>query len=62
MDDLVAKIEQYRVAAGMPESTFGLRAVNDGKFIPRLRSGRVTLRRIKRALEFMAANPPEEAA
>ncbi len=36
---IVAEIEDYCRRGGLAESTFGRRAVNDGKFVSRLRSG-----------------------
>lgn len=53
--DLLLEIEAFLAAhGGMAESTFGLRAVNDGKFVRRLRSGaNMTLATIERAREFM---------
>lgn len=55
--DLLLEIEAFLAAhGGMAESTFGLRAVNDGKFVRRLRSGaNMTLATIERAKEFMRA-------
>ena len=42
--------------SGMAESTFGRRAVNDGKLVPRLRDGaRVTPETLERVNEFMPA-------
>lgn len=59
MDDhqtLIDEIEQYCRARTIAESTFGRMAVNDGKFVGRLRSGKgVTTRTLKRVQEFMAA-------
>lgn len=37
---LLAEIERFIAATGMGESYFGRRAVNDGKLVRRLRSGR----------------------
>ncbi len=59
MDDhqtLIDQIEQYCRAHTIAESTFGRMAVNDGKFVGRLRSGKgVTTRTLQRVREFMAA-------
>src|SRR5689334_24535148 len=42
-DQLLDEISAFCRASGMAESTFGRRAVNDGKFVARLRfGGRVT--------------------
>src|SRR5260370_32203979 len=38
-DALLAEIVTFCQRIGMAESTFGRRAVNDGKFVPRLRFG-----------------------
>ncbi|CAN0574643.1 unnamed protein product, partial [Laminaria digitata] len=47
--DLIRRIEAYCRRAEIAESTFGRRAVNDGKFVGRLREGkRVTTRTISR--------------
>lgn len=54
---LVKDIEQFCREAGIAESTFGKRAVNDGKFVGRLREGkRVTTATVARVREFMAAS------
>jgi len=51
---LLQEISDYCRQAGLAESTFGRRAVNDGKLVTRLRAGRsitlATLRRIEAAL------------
>jgi hypothetical protein len=52
---LLAKIERHCETAAIAETTFGRRAVNDGKLVKRLRAGRSitlsTLRRIEAALK-----------
>jgi hypothetical protein len=57
-DQIIARIEAHCRDAGISESTFGLRAVNDGKLVDRLRSGRTitldTLSRIEAALSGAA--------
>ncbi|MFB3102365.1 MAG: hypothetical protein ACE1ZV_03780, partial [Alphaproteobacteria bacterium] len=54
---LIGEIEQYCRARTIAESTFGRMAVNDGKFVGRLRSGKgVTTRTITRVREFIAAD------
>ena len=59
MDDhqaLIGEIEQFCRARTIAESTFGRMAVNDGKFVGRLRLGKgVTTRTLKRVQDFMAA-------
>jgi hypothetical protein len=57
---LIDEIEQYCRARTIAESTFGRMAVNDGKFVGRLRSGKgVTTRTLQRVREFMAAEAEE---
>ena len=57
-DAIVAEIEDYCRRGGMAESTFGRRAVNDGKFVSRLRNGGgVTTKTISRVREFMRGRP-----
>ena len=68
MDDaetLLSEVEAYCRRAGLAESTFGRRAVNDGKFVRRVRAGGgVTPKTAKRARAFMAkhAGTAEESA
>ena len=53
---LIADIEGYCRRTGMAESTFGRRAVNDGKFVGRLREGRrVTAPTVAKVHAFLAA-------
>ncbi len=65
---LLGSISSFCQQTGMAESTFGRRAVNDGKFVSRLRDGaRVTPETLHRVNEFMTrhgaagagASPPE---
>ena len=59
--DLLTEIETYTRARNIAESTFGRLAVNDGKFVGRLRSGSgVTVRLIEKARAYMRTNPPSE--
>jgi SAM-dependent methyltransferase len=59
---LLQEIDDYCRRARMAETTFGRRAVNDGKFTSRLRyGGRVTLETVQRVQEFIAAHPPPGA-
>ncbi len=54
-DDLIARIEAYCRQEEIAESTFGRRAVNDGKFVGRLRDGkRVTTATIARVEKFLS--------
>jgi hypothetical protein len=51
---LLGSISEYCRRTGMAESTFGRRAVNDGKFVARLRDGaRVTPETLQRVNQFM---------
>ncbi len=54
---LLREISDYCRYAGIAESTFGRRAVNDGKLASRLRyGGRVTLETVERVHAFISAN------
>src|SRR3954462_11593675 len=51
---LLGSISDFCRRTGMAESTFGRRAVNDGKFVARLRDGaRVTPETLTRVNDFM---------
>ena len=55
-DQLLSRISDYCRQAGMAETTFGRRAVNDGKLVYRLREGkRITLDTLERIEAFVAA-------
>src|SRR5579863_7825558 len=55
---LLTEISDYCRRTGLAESTFGRRAVNDGKLAARLRNGgRITTDTLDRIHGFMAANP-----
>ena len=55
---LLQEISDYCRQTGLAESTFGRRAVNDGKLAARLRNGgRITTDTLDRIHGFMAANP-----
>jgi hypothetical protein len=55
---LLQEISNYCRQTGLAESTFGRRAVNDGKLTARLRNGgRITTDTLDRIHGFMAANP-----
>ena len=59
--DLLRDITEYCRQAGLAESTFGKLAVNDGKFVNRLREGgRITTHTLERIRGFIAQNPPSE--
>jgi hypothetical protein len=52
---LLDSIAEFCRATGMAESTFGRRAVNDGKFVARLRDGaRITPETLERVSNYMA--------
>src|SRR5215470_6955039 len=55
--ELLAQISDYCRQTGLAESTFGRRAVNDGKLANRLRNGgRITTETVDRIHAFMDAN------
>jgi SAM-dependent methyltransferase len=55
--ELLAQISDYCRRTGLAESTFGRRAVNDGKLANRLRNGgRITTETVDRIQAFMDAN------
>ena len=67
-DQLLGQISDYCRQAGMAETTFGRRAVNDGKLVHRLREGkRITIDTLERIEAFIAAGlgetpPPRRRA
>lgn len=59
-EQLLTEIEAYVAQRGIAELTFGFMAVNDGKFVGRLRSGKgVTVRLVERARKYIADNPAD---
>lgn len=59
-DNLLQEISSFCRDSGMAETTFGRRAVNDGKFVARLRfGGRVTTQTAARIREFISHNRKE---
>ena len=57
---LLQEISDYCRSTGLAESTFGRRAVNDGKLTARLRNGgRITTDTLDRIHGFMTAHPPQ---
>lgn len=59
---LLAEISAYCQLAGMAESTFGRRVVNDGKLVTRLRfGGRVTTHTVDRVRSYIARGTAEHA-
>jgi hypothetical protein len=54
ISSLLDRIEHHCAVAGIAETTFGRFAVNDGKFVARLRAGRsMTLRTLDRVERFL---------
>jgi len=48
LENLLDRISAHCAGRGIAETTFGIRAVNDGKLVPRLRNGgTVTLRTLE---------------
>ena len=59
VEQVLETIETYCDAVGIAESTFGLRAVNDGKFVGRMRAtGRCSLNKADDVNLYIADNPP----
>src|SRR3954464_8489655 len=55
--ELLQEISDYCRQTGLAESTFGRRAVNDGKLASRLRhGGRITTETLDRIRPFMTSN------
>src|ERR1700724_2848307 len=62
-DEILSQISQFCRQADMAESTFGRRAVNDGKLVHRLREGkRITIDTLDRIQAYIAASTPGGAA
>lgn len=40
MEKFIDEVEEFLSASGMKETTFGIMAINDGKFVRKLRTGR----------------------
>src|SRR4051812_34693743 len=61
-DALLQEIADFCRQAGLAESTFGRRAVNDGKLTARLRNGgRITTETLDRIRAFMASHQGKPA-
>lgn len=61
-EKLLREIEAFLKARKMGDSTFGRQAVNDGKFVHRLRAGAdVTTRTLSRVRAFMQQQKVAEA-
>ena len=53
--------DAYIAKTGIAESSFGLYAVNDGKFMMLLKSGkRCWPEKLERARKYMTENPPQK--
>jgi len=61
-EQLLREIETYCAAANMAETTFGQKAVHEWSFVQRLREGRVTVRTMTRAREFIRENSASDDA
>ena len=60
--DLLSEIEAFCKEAGIAEATFSTRAVNDGKFVGRLREGsNVTVGLVDRVRTYIAAEREKAA-
>ena len=58
-DQILSLIAEFCRQAEMAESTFGRRAVNDGKLVHRLREGkRITIDTLDRIQAYIAASMP----
>src|SRR3972149_9682508 len=61
-ETLLRDITEYCRRTGVAESTFGRLAVNDGKFVNRLRDGgRITTTTLERVRSFIAADPGRQS-
>lgn len=60
---LLSEIDTYLAARGITESTFGRMAVNDGKFVARIRrGGGITYATAARVRAFIKDNPARSGA
>src|SRR5258707_6339536 len=58
-DEILSHISEFCRRSGMAETTFGRRAVNDGKLVHRLRVGRrITIDALDRIHAYIAASTP----
>ena len=61
-EQLLAEISAFCQRAGMAESTFGRRVVNDGKLVTRLRfGGRITTHTVDRVRSYIARGLAERS-
>lgn len=62
-EELLAEVTAFLEAKQMADSTFGKRALNDGKFVPRLRSGcNMTVRTVARVRQYIETASASVAA
>lgn len=62
VDTLLAEIDAFLKASDMAETTFGFHAVNDGKFVGRLREGAgITVATVDRVRAYIAAERAKAA-
>ncbi|TCL70614.1 hypothetical protein EV286_107491 [Rhizobium sp. BK251] len=60
---IIDSIEKHCLATGMASSTFGRKAVNDGKLIARLKDGKpISIDTYNRIMAFIDAAETAEAA
>lgn len=63
IQSLVDDIDAFLASSGLNPTAFGVRAVNDGKFLSDVRAGRMpSLAMIDRVRAFMDAQSSESAA
>lgn len=61
--DLLREVESFVARRGVSESYLGLLAVNDGKFVQRLRAGKnMTLATIDKVRTYMDLSSRQDAA
>jgi hypothetical protein len=62
-EEFLAEIEAFLAVRAIAETTFGRRAVNDGKFVARIRAGKgITLATMERVRRFMRDQADAAAA
>ncbi len=60
---LIKQIEAYCARHGIAETTFGKRAVNDGKLVQRLRDGKsIQIDTLNKVVDFLKRKPARVAA
>lgn len=62
-EQFLADLEEFLVETGMDPTSFGLRAMNDPRFVFDVRKGRqCSLRTVDRVRDFMSAHRTDAAA